>query len=47
MIASRLARALKFRPQQLSRFMSGGHDHGPLMPPFGRLRPPSKTVSMN
>ena len=49
MLASRVLRNLKVQPQRLVRFMGGdahGH-HGPLMPPFARLRPPSKTVSLN
>lgn len=48
MFAQRLARSLKVKPSfAIVRNMGGGGHHGPLMPPFVRIRPPSSTVSFN
>jgi hypothetical protein len=46
MFANRLVRSLKVKPSvALARSMGGGGHHGPMMPPFIRIRPPSATVS--
>lgn len=45
MFANRLVRSLKVKPSvALARSMGGGGHHGPMMPPFIRIRPPSSTV---
>ena len=45
MFANRLVRSLKVKPSvALARSMGGGGHHGPMMPPFVRIRPPSATI---
>lgn len=43
MFAARLVRNLRVRTAAVAVRNMGGH-HGPMMPPFVRIRPPSATV---
>lgn len=46
MFSARLIRNLKVKASVVAvRNMGGGH-HGPMMPPFVRIRPPSATVCL-
>lgn len=44
MIGRRLIAVSKNSTRIITRSMGGGH-HGPNMPPFARLRPPTKSVN--